>query len=163
MTIRTIPQASSISLENRSSDMQKRTVRKNLFGTTVDRAELQQQIGELESESNRTLEKFKIDSVIGFIDKASDDQPRSMKRPLNCIDSDTDDTDDESQGIDLSRQISADNDSDDDSQPNAKIDEAASASTQPTSSKKSEVKLVQQLKTKGQKTIKGEIITSRRY
>lgn len=133
--------------------MQKRTVRKNLFGTTVDRAELQQQIAQLESESNLTLESFKIDSVIGVIDSANNDQARKLKRLPSCLDSETDD---EFQGIDVSREISTDNDSGDDSQKNTKSTDAApSTSTQPTSSKKSEVG--KYVKAKGQKTIKGEI------
>lgn len=159
MTIKTIPQASSISLENRNRDMQKRPVRKNLFGTTVDREELQQQIAQLESESNLTLKNFAIESVIGVIDSASDDKTRKLKRLPSCLDEtdDDDEDDEEPQRVDASSEISTDSDSD--SQDKAKTDDVPSASfTQPpTTSKKPEVRFVKQLKTKGQKLVTGKI------
>lgn len=144
MTIKTITQASPISLENR--DMQMRTVRRNLFGTTVDRAELAQQRTELELEANKKLKHYTIESVIRL--GANRNLKRFLEIPARCL---------ETEGNIVSNPISTDNDEgDDDSQKIVTVDETPSASNQPTSSKKSEVRLIQ-LRTRGQKTITGEI------
>lgn len=121
MTIKTIPQvASTISFENTNRDMQKRTVRKNLFGTTVDREELQQNIALIESENKTKLKGFKYVSVIGRID-------RNPKRLPNFLDSESEE--DESHEHEATRQISTDNDSTA-SERNSKIGHAEQLSPQ---------------------------------
>ncbi|CRK89462.1 CLUMA_CG003203, isoform A [Clunio marinus] len=80
MTIKTLLQTTNINNITAISDMQKRKVKRNLFNTTVDRDELQRQLGQLENESLRTLQSFECDSVIGVINSASEDQARKHKR-----------------------------------------------------------------------------------
>lgn len=143
MTIKTITQISSNLKVSRKSDMQKRGAVRNLFNTEVDRAELQQQLTQLENENNQTLQSFKIDSVIGVIDSASEDQTRKLKRLPICLESESDD--DSGDEPPATREVFPDD------------IPAAAASQQPSSSKKSEVKLIQQRipLAKGQKTLKG--------
>lgn len=156
MTVKNLPQRSSqsVSLNISRSDMPKRGAVRNLFNATVDREELQMQINQLERESSRQLKSYKVDSIIGVIDSAREDQGRKLKRAPSCLD--TSDDDDES---DDQPQRTATTDRE---LPESSSDNSSPASPSPpapsTSSKKSDHKVAQPRSlplAKGQKTIKG--------
>lgn len=90
MTIKTLLQASDIKIETRKSDMIKRGAVRNLFNTTVDRDELRNQTAQMENESLQTLQSYKLDSIIGVIDSANEDQARRLKRLPRCLERDDD-------------------------------------------------------------------------
>jgi hypothetical protein len=153
MTIKTVLQISEQSIKTISSDMTKRrAVRKNLFGTTVDREELRRQLEQLEGESNVSLQSYKCESVLGLIERSSEDIEASKSGKLKRL------------------QFSEPSDSDEGSDSSESVaDEASSASTSSThsiaptstkassSDKPSNVHLVQNPPlSKGQKTIKGK-------
>lgn len=143
MTIKTLHKASNLTLEASKSDMQKRGAVRNLFGTTVDRGELQEQLKQLNNENNRALGEYKIESII-----SENYQPRKLKRYIESdieSDSSSKDDDDEPESVTPS------------SEP-VSSDEPSSSSPQTSSSKKAVVKLVQQRipLPRGQKTLKGE-------
>lgn len=149
MTVKTIKQASNLEIKASRSDMQKRGVVRNLFNTTVDQVELQEQMKQLDNESNQALEKYEFDSFIGVIDSAKY-QPRKLKR---CIESDDSSSEDEEEPQRISPP----------SEPPSSDEPSSSSSSQTSSSKKPDVKpdvkLVQQRipLPRGQKTLKGEI------
>lgn len=152
MTIKTTSQvASNINLVTIKSDMPRRGAVRNLFNTTVDRDELQQQAKQMERDSNAALKEFEIDSVIGVIGNPSEDQARKLKRLPICLESDDDDDDSD---VEPTRNTSTGDLS--------STDDAASSGDQLTSrsstSKISDLKLIQhtQSQTKGQKTLKGK-------
>lgn len=151
MTIKTLSQAkSNISLiEKRKSDMQKRGAVRNLFNTTVDRGELQQQLKQMEAENKLTLQSYKFESVIGLIDRPEKPAP---SRKIFTIDSPPTSWSPSSPAPSPSRE-----DFTIDSPPTSSS--SSSPTPSPTvSSKKSDVKLVQQIKPlpKGQRIIKGK-------
>lgn len=95
MTVKTLTQTSEINIETRKSDMIKRGAVRNLFNTTVDRDELQKQTAQLENESLHSLQSYKVDSVIGVIQSANQDQAGKFKRTVRCLESDDDSDEDE--------------------------------------------------------------------
>lgn len=158
MTVKNLPQRSSqsVSLNISRSDMQKRGAVRNLFNATVDREELQMQINQLERESNRQLKSYKVNSIIGVIDEAREDQGR--KRLQSCLDSSDDDSDDQPQ-----RTATTDRQLPESSSDNSSPASPSSAAPS-TSSKKSDPKGAQPRSlplAKGQTTIKGNDCDSR--
>lgn len=158
MTVKNLPQISSqpVSLNISRSDMQKRGAVRNLFNATVDREELQNQISQLERANDRQLKSYKLNSIIGVIDSAREDQGRRLKRLPSRLDTSDDDDDDDS---DHQPQRTATNDR---QLPESYSDNSAPASPAPapsTSSKKSDHKVAQPRQSiplaKGQTTIKG--------
>lgn len=145
MTVKTIQPASNLTIKASRSDMQKRGAVKNLFGTTVDRVELQEQLKQLNNESNQALERYDLESVIGVIDSANY-QPRKLKRCIESDDSSSEDEEEPQRILPPSEPLSSD-------------EPSSSSSSQTSSSKKPDVKLVQQRipLPRGQKTLKGEI------
>lgn len=103
MTIKTISQSSNTNIVVKQSDMQKRGAVRNLFGTTVDRDELQKQLAQSENESYQTLQQYHCDSIIGVIQRDDEDQARKLKRLPQCLESD-DESDDESQTCEPTRE-----------------------------------------------------------
>lgn len=151
MTIKTLLQTSDINIETRRSDMIKRGAVRNLFNTTVDRDELQKQTAQMENESLRSLKSYELDSIIGVIQSANEDQARKLKRLPRCLESDDDSDDEEVERPQRILQLP---------------EEASSSSTdqeQPsrssTSKKSSDLKLIASSRLplpRGQKTLKGE-------
>lgn len=128
--------------------MQKRGAVRNLFGVSVDRDELQNNLKQMELAELAKLEDFQDISVIGIIDRSSEDQARKHKRLPRCLESSDDESDEDSQSFHPRNQAPISSD----------IASPSSSSTQPTSvsSKKATINLVQQSRIpKGQKTIKG--------
>lgn len=153
MTVKNLPQRSSqsVSLNTSRSDMQKRGAVRNLFNATVDREELQSQINQLERENSRQLKSYKLDSIIGVIDEAREDQGR--KRLQSCLDSSDDDSDDQPQ-----RTATTDRKLPESSSDNSSPASPSSSAAPSTSSKKSDHKVAQPRSlplAKGQTTIKG--------
>ena len=157
MTIKTVHhQASSLIIKISKSDMQKRGAVKNLFGTTVDRHELRQQLDRINDENNQTLQNYKVESIISVIGHSANNRPRKKRSPISL------ESEDESDGKPQKKASTR--------QPISNDDEPSSSSSPPPSSsssatplqtssmKKSDVKLIQQKVPlpKGQKTLKGK-------
>lgn len=120
-------------------------VRKNLFGTSVDRGEMERHMEQVEAEGTQTLRGFTIESTIGVI--PSDSYHQTRKRILDSQESSADESEDESQRLPATTDCPPSN------------DEASSSggqSTQRSSSTKTDLPLIQQRLPlpKGQKTIK---------
>lgn len=120
-------------------------VRKNLFGTSVDRGEMERNMEQVEAEGTQTLRGFTIESTIGVI--PSDSYHQTRKRLSDSQESSADESDDESQRLPATTDCPPSN------------DEASSSggqSTQRSSSTKTDLPLIQQQLPlpKGQKTIK---------
>lgn len=155
MTIKTVLQASNASTTTDYSDMTKRrAVRKNLFGTTVDRDELNRQLRQLDEESNRALQSYQCDSVLGLIDRSDRDWEASKSGKLKRLSlpgsSFVDSESDESARDEASSSSSSSSASSSSPQP---------SSANPSSSTKySNIPHIQpnMTLTSGQKTIKGE-------
>ena len=152
MTIITISQTSSqlISTNTRRSDMQKRGAVRNLFGTTVDREELQMNIRQLKSENDLAISGYEIDSVIDVIHSAREDQARRLKRlprQLERDDEETSSSEDEEEERPITANTSDAN--------NSSSDNATGSSIPPICSKRSGVKLVKHNAPLQQKIIPG--------
>lgn len=151
MTIKTLLQKSDTNIEtSRKSDMQKRGAVRNLFGTTVDRDELQKQTAQMNSESMRTLRQYEIESVIGVIESANEDQARRLKKIPRLFDFDRSSGDEEPPRI-IRERIDSDGASS-----SADQDQPSLSST---SKKSSDLKLIATTRIplpRGQKTLKGE-------
>lgn len=149
MTIGTVHQASSLIIKASKSDMQKRAV-KNLFGTTVDRNELRQQLERMDRENNQKLQNYKVYGVIG---NSVNYRPRKKGYAKGV------ETEDESvektQRTVSSREAFSSDEPSSSSSSSLKLKQ-----TSTSSSKKSDVKLMQQKVPlpKGQKTLKGKQI-----
>lgn len=157
MTIKNCLQSTSqqsVNLNTSTSDMQKRGAVKNLFGTTVDRDELQKNLRKMEMEELRKLRSYEVMSVIGVIDSASEDQTRKHKRFPRYLESSEDDSEEEHQRCTPPREpISSDN---------ASSPPSTSSQTVTLPSKKAALNTVRKSRrSKGQQTIKGtEMIKS---
>ena len=131
--------------------MQKRGAVRNLFNTTVDRDELQKQSAQLENESLATLQSYRLDSIIGVIESANDDQARKPKKSPRFYD---DGSDDEEPTRITRARIESDG-----AESSSADQEKPSLST--SSKKSSDLKLIASTRIplpRGQKTLKGEII-----
>lgn len=130
--------------------MQKRGAVRNLFNTTVDRDELQKQAAQLENESLATLQSYRLDSIIGVIESANDDQARKPKKSPRY-----DEGSDDEEPIRITRaRIESDG-----AESSSADQEQPSLST--SSKKSSDLKLIASTRIplpRGQKTLKGEII-----
>lgn len=150
MTIYTVHQAFSLSIKANTSDMQKRDAVKNLFGTTVDREELRQQLEQLNYENSQTLQNYEVESLIGVIGNSANNRPRKKKSPRNL--ESEDESDEKSPRIILTRGAHLKD------EPSSSSSSSSNTPLHTSSLMKSDVKLIQQKVPlpKGQKTLKGE-------
>jgi hypothetical protein len=101
MTIKTVLKLTNARITTTPSDMTKHSaVKKNLFGTTVDREELQQQLRQLSDESNQNIDRYRVEGVLGYIERSESDKEASKSGKLKRLplagDSDDDSDSDES-------------------------------------------------------------------
>lgn len=160
MTIKTLLLSDNRNIETRrKSDMQKRGAVRNLFNTTVDRDELQEQVVRMENDNLKTLQSYKLESRILKEESANGETVRKPKKFPRFLDAD----DSEDEAAAPPPRITRERIESDEASSSADQEKQSLSST---SQKSSDLKLIVSTQIplpRGQKTLKGEKILLSSY